>query len=152
MIWRTKMKWLISFLTIFLSLDAKADFSDSNWFEPTIMCVAGGVGGYYMSPKGNESAYTAIGCLASAGVTYFINRHYEDKFSKAYQKRLDQAMETIKQFEQLQAIKAANGDEGPYSLRVREVVPAQKLPNGEISSPRIREYLVVPGADIRVGD
>lgn len=146
------MKWLLSFTLFFASAFAHADFFESNWFEPTMMCVAGGVGGYYLSPKGSESAYTAVGCLASAGITYLINRHYENKYTKAYQKRLDQAMETIKQFEQLQAVKAANGDEGPYSLRVREVVPGQKLPNGEISSPRIREYLVVPGSDIRVGD
>jgi hypothetical protein len=140
------------FITMLLSVPAFADFSDSNYFEPTIMCLGVGAGGYFAAPKGNETAYAAGGCIIAAGITYLINKHYENKYSQAYQKRLDRLDETVKQFQELQASKSANGDDGPYSIRIREVVPPQKLSNGEVTAPTIRERLIVPGADMRVGE
>ena len=148
------MKKLIAMLlTLSISMPAFADFTDSNYFEPTVVCRAAGAGGYLGAPTDNDRGmYAAGACVIGAGITYLINRHYENKYSQSYQKKLDRAYESIKQFQEMQANKAANGDEGPYSLRVREIVPPQKLSNGSITAPSIRETLVVPGADLKVGE
>jgi hypothetical protein len=129
-----------------------ADFTQGNLFEPTLVCIGAGAVGYMGAPKGNEAAYAGGACAVGAIVTYFINKHYESKYTKGYQRRIDKLEEAVFQFEKLQGERAANGDEGPYSLRVREVVPAQKLSNGEVSAPTIREKLIVPGSDLRVGE
>lgn len=128
------------------------DFMDSNFFEPAVVCVAGGAIGYLSAPKGNEAAYSAGACVVGGLLTYLINKHYEAKFNKAYTAIIDKQAERLRQFQELQANKAANGDEGPYSLRVREIVPAQVLSNGQVRAPTVSEKLVVPSADIRIGD
>lgn len=139
-------------LSLSIASPALADFTDSNYFEPTLLCLTAGAGGYFGAPQGDEAMYAAGACAIGAGITYLINSHYEDKYSRVYRKQLDQALEAVKQFQEMQAAKAANGDEGPYSLRIREIVPPQKLSNGEVTAPTIREKLVVPGSDIRIGE
>jgi hypothetical protein len=150
------MKKIISLIiAMSLSIPALADwdeFVDSNYFEPTMTCVAVGGAAYLGAPKGNEAAYAAGGCIIGGLITYAINKHYEGKYNKAYLQKIDKMAESLKQFQELQANKAANGDEGPYSLRVREIVPAQVLSNGQVRAPTVSEKLVVPSADIRVGD
>jgi hypothetical protein len=141
-------------LCLSTSLPARAEvdeFMDSNWFEPTVMCAVGGGAGYAYSSQNdqnNEAAYIAVGCLATGLITYAINKHYESKYTKSYNKKIDRLSENLRQFQELEAQKAANADEGPYSIRVREIVPAQLLPNGQVRAPTVSEKLVVPGQDL----
>jgi hypothetical protein len=150
------MKRLFTILiTILISASAHAEwdeFYNSNYFEPALVCVAAGTAGYFLAPTNNQVAYAAGGCIIGGIITYAVNRHYEAKYTKAYNQRIDRLTESLKMFQELQANKAANGDEGPYSLRIREIVPAQVLSNGAVRAPTISEKLIVPGADLRVGD
>jgi len=148
-------RFMVLFLCLCTTLPAFAEwdeFVDSNYFEPTIFCLVGGATGYYGGPASNQTAYAVGGCAIGALVTYAINKHYESKYTKSYNQKIDRLTESLKQFQELQANKAANGDEGPYSLRVREIVPAQVLSNGQVRAPTVSEKLIVPSADVRVGD
>lgn len=140
------------FLTFLLIPSAKAEMKDSFWFEPTLACVVGGAVGYVTSKKGNELTYSSIGCLIGGGVMYMVGSYYETKVSSSKNKEIDELRKIIKFQEQIQAQSSAKGDAtGVYSLRVQEVVPAQKLPDGSVMAPTIKETLVLPTNHFEVG-
>lgn len=130
----------------------EAGFTDSFWFEPGLACAMGAAGGYALSKKGDEVAYSAAGCVATGGIMYLINSYYDNKVAKNKDREIKKLRELIKFQEAIQAQKAAKGDPNEtYSIRVQEVVPAQKLPDGSVIAPTIKENLVVPNERLEVG-
>lgn len=147
---------ILVLLTLLLATPASADITRSPWFEPVVLCVASAGAGYALTPSdsGDELMYAGIGCALGAVAGYFINRHYENKYSDNYKKEINDKNQVIREFEMMQAIKASKGneDDDDFSIRVREVIPGKRLPDGSIQSPSIRERLILPGYEYRVGD
>lgn len=146
------MKKLIVLLFSFLSISAKAGITDSYWFEPTLMCLAGAGGGYATAPKGSETTNAAIGCAVGGLIGYFVNDHYENKFTKNTQKELQDMRKIIKEMELQQAQKVMRGEDESIGIRVREIIPGTQLPDGSVQAPTVREKLVLPSNGITIGE
>lgn len=150
------MKKIIMTLTLSLGLifspTAQAGITDSGWFEPTILCVAGGAAGYGSASKGNEVNTAAIGCAAGALIGWLINSHYRSKYSNVYEQEIQDLRKSQREMEIMQAQKASRGEDDMYSIKIQEVVPGKKLPDGSVLAPTIRDRLVVPTEGTRIGD
>jgi len=85
-------------------------------------------------------------------VGYFINDHYEDKFTKNAQKDLQDMKKIIKEMELQQAQKVMRGEDESIGVRVREVIPGTQLPDGSIQAPTVREKLILPSNGITIGE
>lgn len=127
-------------------------FFDSDWFEPTLFCAALGGGGYAAAGDGDQLMYAGVGCAAGALIGYLINSRYKDKYGRVYQEEIQDLKRSVKEMEIQQALKAANGEEDNYSLKIQEVVPGKRLPNGDVLAPTIREKLILPGEGVRIGE
>ena len=139
-------------VSFILPAPAQAGFFDSEWFEPTLFCAVGGAAGYGAAKTGDEMMYAGIGCGVGALLGYFINQRYKSKYGSVYQEEIQDLRRSVKEMEVMQALKAANGEEDNYSLKVQEVVPGKRLPNGDILAPTIREKLILPGEGVRIGE
>ena len=127
-------------------------FTDSFWFEPGLACALGAAGGYSAAPPGEEIVYSSVGCALTGGAMYLINSYYQNKVATNKDRELEKLRGVIRLQESIQAEKAARGTAGEvYSLRVQEVVPAQRLPDGSIMAPTIKENLIIPNQDLEVG-
>lgn len=147
------MKKIVMFLIItILPLSSFAGWSDSFWFEPSLLCVAGAGGGYSTAPKGQESTNAAIGCAVGGLVGYLMNDHYKEKFTKNSQKEIDDLNKVILEIQAQQAQKVLKGEDESVGLRVRQIVPGQRLPDGSVTAPTIREKLILPGEGERFGE
>lgn len=131
---------------------AHAGFFNSDWFEPSLFCVLAGGGGYAVAKSGDELMYAGIGCAAGAVIGYLVNSHYKDKYGSQYQEEIHDLRQSVKEMEVMQALKAANGEDDNYSIKIQEVVPGKRLPNGDVLAPTIREKLVLPGEGVRIGE
>lgn len=127
-------------------------WTDSFWFEPTILCVAGAGGGYTTAPKGSEGTNAAIGCAVGGLIGYLLNTHYKDKFTESAQLEIDDLNRTIKEIQAQQAQKILNGEDETVSLRIKQIVPGQRLPDGSVTAPTVREKLILPGEGTRIGE
>lgn len=131
-------------------------FLDSEWIEPTMFCAIGGGVGYATQVNGtqqNQIIYSAGGCVAGAILGYFLNKRYHHKYGKQYQDELKAMQKTIREMQIQQAQRGESLDlEANDYLIQKEIVPGQKLPNGDILSPTIKYRLTNPGQDLRVGD
>lgn len=151
------MKKIILTLTLVVSFilpptQAQAGFFDSEWFEPTLFCAVAGGAGYAGASKGNEATTAGLGCLGGALLGYLINQRYKSKYGTVYQEEIQDLKRSVREMEVMQAQKAANGEEDNYSLKVQEIVPGKRLPNGDVLAPTIREKLILPGEGVRVGE
>lgn len=137
------------------ALAAKAEetsFMDSEYFEPAMACaIAGGVG-YYTAPQGKELPTSIIGCAVGGLIVNTVSNYFKDKHTKNKDKEVDKYKKAVDAFQAAQAQKAARGEKDIFSIRIQEVVPGQKLPNGEIVAPTVKEKLVLPGSDLLVGE
>lgn len=131
---------------------ANAGITDSVVFEPMLGCAIGGAAGYATSSAGQEILMTAAFCGGGALLGILLNMHYSSKFNNAYQHDISEMRRTIKEMELQQAMRSASGEDENYSLRIRKVIPGQKLPNGSVTAPTIVESLITPGETVRVGD
>jgi hypothetical protein len=152
-----KFKKIALTLGIILSVaspvkNARADITDSTLFEPLLLCAAGGAAGAFTAQQGQEILLGSIFCGAGALTGVLINSHYKSKYAHNYEKEIQELRSSIKEAQLQQALKAANSEDETYSIKIRQVVPGQRLPNGEIIAPTIRERLVPPGENIRLGD
>nr|BFD64910.1 hypothetical protein BdHM001_35910 [Bdellovibrio sp. HM001] len=147
------MKKFILSLTILFSTEVSfAGWTESFWFEPTLLCAAGAAAGYTMTATGQQPATNAaIGCAALGLVSYTINSYYEDKFTKNAQKELQTLREQAAMYERILANKAANGEAGKYSELVQEYVKPEVLPDGSVRSGYIKESLRTPNQNLEVG-
>lgn len=143
---------ILAILAISSPIKAKADITNSPLFEPVLLCAAGGAGGFLSAQQGQEVLFGAIFCGAGALTGVLINSHYKSKYSHNYEKEIKELRDSIRESEMQQAMRAANSEDESYSIKVRQVIPGQRLPNGEIIAPTIRERLVPPGESIRLGD
>lgn len=154
MIKQKKVTMLIAALILNLLPTGKANAGiiNSNLFEPILLCAAGGTAGALTAQQGQELIYGSIFCGAGALTGVLINSHYKSKYSVNYEKEIQELRSSIKEAQLQQALRAANSEDETYSIKIRQVVPGQRLPNGEIIAPTIRERLVPPGENIRLGD
>lgn len=150
------MKRIILTLVMAMSLtfapQAKAGVTDSSWFEPTILCVGAGAAGYAGASKGQEAMTAGLGCAAGALIGWLINSHYRSKYSNVYEEEINDLRKSQREMEILMATKASKGEEDNFSIRIQEVVPGKKLPDGSVMAPTFREKLVVPTEGTRIGD
>jgi hypothetical protein len=143
---------LMLMVSFVLPAPAQAGFFDSEWFEPTLFCAVGGGAAYGSASDGDEMMYAGIGCAAGALLGYFINQRYKSKYGTVYQEEIQDLRRSVKEMEVQQALKAASGEEDNYSIKIQEVVPGKRLPNGDVLAPTIRERLVLPGEGVRIGE
>lgn len=143
---------LLLALSFLAPLPAQAGFMDSDYFEPTLFCAIGGAGGYAAGGEDNQVLYAGAGCAVGALIGYFINQRYKSKYGTVYQEEIRDLRRAVKENEVMQAQKAANGEEDQYSIRIQEIVPGKRLPNGDVLAPTIREKLVLPGEGVRIGE
>lgn len=139
-------------VSFMLPAPAQAGFMDSDWFEPTLFCAIAGGGAYAGAPEGDQMMYAGVGCAAGALIGYLINQRYKNKYGSVYQEEIQDLRRSVKEMEVMQALKAANGEDDNYSIRIQEVVPGKRLPNGDVLAPTIREKLVLPGEGVRIGE
>ena len=150
------MKKLIVIFTMLAFTSQASAFWDSDWFEPSLFCaVAGGAG--YVSQQDNDSDQQIIyglgGCAIGALLGYMLNERYKSKYGEQYQEELSAMQKTIRELQVQQAQRGESLDlEANDYLIQKEVVPGQKLPNGDILSPTIKYRLINPGQNNRVGD
>lgn len=152
-----KLKNLTIILGLILAMlsqtkSARADITNSGLFEPLLLCAAGGSAGFVTAQPGQEVLMGSIFCGVGALTGVLINSHYKSKYAHNYEKEIYDLRNSIKEAQLQQALKAANSEDETYSIKIRQVVPGQRLPNGEIIAPTIRERLVQPGESIRLGD
>lgn len=146
------VKFLIALLMVAPFSARAGEWSDSIWFEPSIACAGGAAVGYSQAKPGDEALYSAGGCALLGGAMYLINSYYHNKVGKSKDTEITKLREILKLHDQITAQKAAKGDPNEiYSLRVQEVVPAQKLDTGEVIAPTIKESLILPNQNLEVG-
>lgn len=138
--------------TALLPLQSYAGWTDSFWFEPTALCLAGAGAGYATANNGEEGQNAAIGCAAGALIGYFVNNHYEDKFTKNAQKEINDLNKIILEMEAQQAQRVLKGEDETIGLRVRQMIPGKKLPDGSVTAPTFREQLILPSEGVRIGE
>jgi hypothetical protein len=134
---------------------AKASITDSSLFEPVLGCVVGGGAGYIVSTNqspGNEIMFAAIFCGVGALTGILLNSHYSEKYGRVYQDDLAKMRQNVKMMELQQGLRAAHNEDDEFAIRLKKVVPGQKLPNGSVSAPTIIESLVPPGDTVRLND
>lgn len=146
------MKKLVLILGLLLPLQSFAGWTDSFWFEPSFMCVAGAGAGYATAPTGQETTNAAIGCVGGALIGYFVNSYYDKKFGSAYQKEIEDLNRSLQEFQALQAQKVLNGEDENIGIRTRQIIPGKRLPDGSVTSPTVREMLILPGSGTRPGE
>ena len=134
---------------------AHADITDSNLFEPVLLCVAGGTAGYiagnYYSP-GNDILIAALSCGGGALIGVLLDSYYEHKYSKVYKEDLAKLRGAVREMNLTQAMRITNGNDDEHIGTVlRTVSPPEKLPNGSVVGPKIEEQLVLPGETVRIG-
>lgn len=143
---------IVSSIGVVVPQTARAGFTDSSLFEPMLGCVAGGVAGYVTASRGQEFLMAAAFCGGGALVGVLLNMHYSSKYDKVYRQDIAELRRSNKEMQLQQAFRASTNEDESYSIRVRKVVPGQKLPNGSVTAPTIVETLVTPGETVRVGD
>lgn len=129
-----------------------AGVTDSFWFEPTLLCAVGAAGGYASAPKGSEGQTAAIGCVVGGLIGYLLNDHYKEKFTRSQQSEIDDLNRVIREIQAQQAQKILNGEDETVGLRIKQIVPGQRLPDGSVTAPTIREKLILPGEGTRIGE
>ena len=151
-----KISVLLIAVSFFVNIQsAKAGFTDSSLFEPVVGCVVGGGAGYFVANSqspGNEIMFAAIFCGVGALTGVLLNSHYSDKYGKVYQDDLAKMRQNVKMMELQQGLRAAHNEDDEFAIRLKKVVPGQKLPNGSVSAPTIIESLVPPGDTVRLND
>lgn len=127
---------------------------DSDWFEPTLLCVTlGAAGGLSQEDSNDQMVYGAVGCGVGALVGYLINQRYKSKYGDQYQEEIKSLQMSIRELQVQQAQRGQSMDlEANDYLIQKEVVPGQKLQNGDVLSPTIKYRLIQPGQDVRIGD
>lgn len=146
---------LITLALLVNSQTASAGITDSSAFEPLLGCAIGGGAGYLVAntqSPGNELIYAALFCGGGAVLGILLNSHYSDKYSRAYQDDLSKMRQNIKMMELQQGLRAAHNEDDEFAIRLKKVVPGQKLPNGSVTAPTIIESLVPPGDTVRLND
>lgn len=150
------MKSILILVILTFSFNSNAGFwsevKNSFYFEPTLLCVAGAAGGYTVGNENDRNTTMAIGCLGGAAIGYFMNDYYENKFNSQYQDKLDKYKQIIEHRRKVQAYKAAKGEDFEFAVKVREIVPAQKLGNGEVRAPTVKEKLILLEDDMFLGE
>jgi hypothetical protein len=134
---------------------AKAGITDSSAFEPILGCAIGGGAGYLVANNqspGNELIYAALFCGGGALIGILLNSHYSDKYGRVYQDDLNRMRQNVKVMELSQGLRAAHNEDDEFAIRLKKVVPGQKLPNGSVTAPTIVESLVPPGDTVRLND
>jgi hypothetical protein len=140
---------------MFNSTTAKADITDSSMFEPVVGCGIGGGAGYlygYNQNPGDELLFAAIFCGGGALIGILLNSHYSAKYGKVYEDDLNRMRQNVKMMELQQGLRAAHNEDDEFAIRLKKVVPGQKLPNGSVSAPTVVESLVPPGDSVRLND
>lgn len=139
------MKYLMILFLATFSLNSKAGFYDSEYFEPTVLCVVGGAALYTGAPEGDEAVQGAIGCAAGAIVGVIVNKYYKKKVFAVHENKINELKRIVNQKVVRQAQKAYTGQTDEwYSLEAEQIIKAQELPNGEILSPTKRIILKSP--------
>jgi hypothetical protein len=131
---------------------AKADIFESNLFEPILLCGVGGTIGYLGASAGQQILMGAVLCGAGAAAGLLINAHYKSKDGKVYEKDIRDLRAQIKEYQLQQALKSSRGEDDTYANRVMTVVPGQRLPDGSILRPTLKEQLIPAGENLRDGD
>lgn len=147
-----KLVMLFVLFTMLVPVKSFAGITDSFWFEPGLLCVVGGGGGYLAAPKGSEVQTAVIGCVVGGVIGYLLNDHYKAKFTRSSQAEIDDLNRVIKEVQAQQAQKVLNGEDETVGLRVKQIVPGQRLPDGSVTAPTIREKLILPGEGTRIGE
>ena len=147
-----KIVMAIVLFTMMIPVKSFAGITDSFWFEPGLLCAAGGIGGYVAAPKGSEAQTAVIGCVVGGLIGYLLNDHYKEKFTRSQQAEIDDLNRVIKEIQAQQAQKILNGEDETVGLRVKQIVPGQRLPDGSVTAPTIREKLILPGEGTRIGE
>lgn len=143
-------------LALFANIQsANAGITDSSVFEPLLGCAVGGGAGYLVANNqspGNELIYAALFCGGGALIGVLLNSHYSDKYGRVYQDDLAKMRQNVKMMELQQGLRAAHNEDDEFAIRLKKVVPGQKLPNGSVTAPTIIESLVPPGDTVRLND
>lgn len=151
------IKILLGVCIMLSSASLRADniFSEmyqSMHFEPALLCATGSVVGGAASKSQSKNTTMLLGCAVGAAIGYYINDHYKDKFTSQSKKELERYRNIINERQKVQALKAAKGDDFDFAVTVREVVPAQRLPNGEVRAPTVKERLILLEDSMFIGE
>lgn len=130
---------------------ANAGMTDWEYFEPTLGCAAGATGMYMSSKKGTETNNALIGCLVGGAIGYWLNDHYKSKYTTQREGELKDMKKIIDAMERANAERTIKGEPNRPFLIQEEVVPAQKLENGEVIDTTIKYKIVVPDLAPRLG-
>lgn len=144
------MKKLILFLfstTLLTSQVSQAGYLfESKYTEPIIFAAIASVAVISAAPKQDPLQMGALGAAAGFAFGYGINSYYDSKYGTRYIKDMNDLDKTIQQYRMRDAQRAARKDmTTPFGIIKQEVVPAQDLGNGQISSPYIIETHTIPG-------
>lgn len=138
-------KYILSIFIMLMSVNSYAGFYDSEYFEPTILCVAGGYAMYSGAPSGDEATQGAIGCAVGAVLGVMVNKYYKKKVYAVHENKINDLKGEIQKRVVKQAQRAYNGDTKEYfSLESEQIIEPQELPGGEILSPTKRIILKSP--------
>lgn len=146
-------KIILLALTIFSLTfnNAKASITDSIYFDPALACGLIG-GGAYLSSSSNEALIGGAACAVSALAVYLIQERGRNTQRNDYEEKYKDLQNALKEVEVMQAMKASQGDDESYSIKVRSVVQGYKDSKGAVIAPTIKEELILPGEGIRVGE
>ncbi|MEK2647309.1 hypothetical protein [Bdellovibrio sp. BCCA] len=138
---------LLSVTVIMTTGKAQAGFIfESKWTEPVLLSVAASVLAVAAAPKGSDPMQVGgIGAAVGFGIGWGINSYYESKYESRYISEMNKLDKTIQQYRIRDAQRAASKDMTTrFGVIKQEVVPAQDLGNGQISSPYIIETHTTP--------
>ena len=139
------MKYFLILALTLISFQSKAGFYDSEYFEPTVLCVVGGGVLYSGAPEGDEAVQGAIGCAAGAIVGIIVNKYYKKKVYANHENKINGLKNQVNRKVVKQAQRAYTGQNGKYySIEADQIIKSQELPTGEILSPTKRIILKAP--------
>lgn len=143
-----KLKIMTIIICSILSTNSFAGLFDWEYFEPAAGCAVGaGVG----MIKG-DTKDALIFCAVGAGVGLLINSHYQSKYGKEFQGKieyLDQKLEKYNLLEDQQKYGVKNSSDNFF--REVEVIPAEKDAKGQGVGVRVKETIRLVDPTDRLG-
>lgn len=120
-------------------------------FNPITFCVVPGGVAYAMT-KNNQAMIAGAACAVGALLEIGLHSAIKDSSEKKLKEEISDLKNALKERETLDALRASQGEDETFSIKVRERVPGYVNERGEAVAPTIREKLIMPGNGVMVGD
>lgn len=149
-----KKLWLVAVISLTLSTSSQAGWQDSDWSEPAIGCLAGGIGMFAVVKSDSTMKAVqnfAIGCAVVGTAGYAMNKYYKAKIGRSYGDKINTLEENLYIMQMQKSRNTANGII-EHPLLQNELIEGHMNSSGEWVHPTYKTRLRGPADSLTIGD